>query len=98
MAPLAGQKIVIIGGSSGLGFSLAKAAISEGAQVVIASSNLDKAQAAAQRLGGPDQSVAAHRVDVTDEESVKAFYEQVGAFDHLVLSVCFISFYTMVPN
>jgi NAD(P)-dependent dehydrogenase (short-subunit alcohol dehydrogenase family) len=89
MAPLAGQKIVIIGGSSGIGFSLAKAAMGEGAKVIIGSSNLDKAQAAAQRLGGTVNSVDAYRVDVTNEESVKTFYEHVGAFDHLVLTVCY---------
>jgi NAD(P)-dependent dehydrogenase (short-subunit alcohol dehydrogenase family) len=39
---LINQKIVIIGGSSGIGFATAKAALEEGAKVVIISRNPEK--------------------------------------------------------
>ena len=35
MAPLKGQKIVVVGGSSGIGLGVAKAALEDGAEVVI---------------------------------------------------------------
>ena len=37
MASLKGKKVVVIGGSSGIGYAVAEAALAEGASVVIAS-------------------------------------------------------------
>ncbi|KAK8107068.1 uncharacterized protein PG998_009081 [Apiospora kogelbergensis] len=42
MAPLKGQYLLIIGGSSGMGFSVAKLALAGGAKVAIASSSANK--------------------------------------------------------
>lgn len=78
---LAGKRVVIIGGSSGIGFEVAAQAAGEGASVVIGSSGQDKLDRALKRL--PDD-VQGHRLDVTDEGQVKAFFEQIGAYDHLV--------------
>jgi NAD(P)-dependent dehydrogenase (short-subunit alcohol dehydrogenase family) len=86
MAPLANSKVLVIGGSSGIGFGVAKAALAEGATVVIASSSQDKVQAAAARLGNSDK-VITDQVDVTSEESVKGLFERVGQLDHLVITV-----------
>lgn len=77
------QRIVIIGGSQGMGFAVAEGAIAEGASVVIGSSNAGKVADATARLG-PQASGRA--VDVRDEASVAAFFEAVGAFDHLVFA------------
>ncbi|KAK6825646.1 Glucose/ribitol dehydrogenase [Apiospora arundinis] len=52
MAPLEGQYLLIIGGSSGTGFSVAKLALASGAKVAMASSSADKVQRAVSRLGG----------------------------------------------
>ena len=43
---LAGQKIVVIGGSSGMGLATARAAALDGAEVTIASSRQDRVDAA----------------------------------------------------
>jgi NAD(P)-dependent dehydrogenase (short-subunit alcohol dehydrogenase family) len=88
MAPLSGKHILIVGGSTGLGFAVAKAALAEHAVVTIASSNAEKLRDAATRLGGGVKTV---QVDVTSEESIKAMNEQVGTFDHLVYTVSFIA-------
>lgn len=48
---LQGKKIIITGGSSGLGYAMAKKFISEGAEVVISGRNTDKLKAAAEKLG-----------------------------------------------
>ena len=69
---LAGKKIVAIGGTSGIGLAVAKAAMDEGAEVFAGSSkaaNLDKAKASiGDRLSGAT-------IDATDEASVAAFFE-----------------------
>jgi NAD(P)-dependent dehydrogenase (short-subunit alcohol dehydrogenase family) len=89
MPPLAGKKILIIGGSSGIGFGVAKAALAEGAHVIIASSSATKLEAATERLGGGER-VQNHVVDVSSEESFEALFDKIGKVDHLVytVSVC----------
>jgi NAD(P)-dependent dehydrogenase (short-subunit alcohol dehydrogenase family) len=44
---LSGQKVVVVGGSSGIGLSTAELAKNEGAEVVIASRNAERLNAAA---------------------------------------------------
>jgi len=80
---LTGKRVVIIGGSTGVGFAVAEAALAEGASVVIGSSQAEKVASAVKQLGGDASGFA---VDVSNEASVAAFFEQVGAFDHLVFT------------
>ncbi|WP_379136315.1 SDR family oxidoreductase [Paenibacillus sp. sgz500958] len=77
------QKIVIIGGSSGIGFETAKQALALGAEVIIASRSVDKLRTAQENLGS---NVQVKVLDTTDEEQVQSFFEQIGPFDHLVIS------------
>jgi NAD(P)-dependent dehydrogenase (short-subunit alcohol dehydrogenase family) len=77
---LAAQKVVVIGGTSGIGLAVAQAAAADGAQVVVASSNENNVKEALNTL--PD-SAAGHRLDATDEDAVRAFFAGVGEFDHL---------------
>ena len=80
---LSGKRVVILGGTSGIGLATAKAAEREGAAVVIASSRrerLDRALAALR--SGAEGEV----VDVADETQVRALFERIGAFDHLVFT------------
>jgi NAD(P)-dependent dehydrogenase (short-subunit alcohol dehydrogenase family) len=78
---LNGKRVVVIGGSSGIGFAVAQGALAEGAQVVVGSSNAANVDAAVERLGGDAFGCA---INVRDEPSVAAFFERLGAFDHLV--------------
>src|SRR5207253_2957205 len=68
---LKNQRILIVGGGSGIGYAVAEACIAEGAQVTVASSHQEKVDAAASRLGS-DASAA--RIDVTEEGGVQAFF------------------------
>ena len=82
---LRGQKVVVIGGTSGIGFAVAEAARDEGAAVVVASSSAAKVEAAVKRLNGDGVSAAeGSPLNIRDETAVAAFFERVGAFDHLV--------------
>ncbi|MBL0740443.1 SDR family oxidoreductase [Chryseolinea lacunae] len=82
-SPLAGKKVVVVGGSSGLGLATAKAVTEEGARVVIASSNRQRVDAALAQLPANSKG---HTLDVTNEIEIKAFFEAVGKFDHLVFT------------
>ena len=80
---LNGQRIVLIGGTSGFGFATAKAAASEGAAIVVASSSQAKVdQAVAQLPAG----TKGHVLDITREASVEAFFSKIGEFDHLAVT------------
>jgi NAD(P)-dependent dehydrogenase (short-subunit alcohol dehydrogenase family) len=78
---LENQKVLCIGGSSGIGLGVAKAAIEAGADVVVTSRTADKAKAAAQDLGCIGEAV-----DIGDEASVAALFEKVGPFSHLIIT------------
>lgn len=77
---LTNQRVVIIGGTSGIGLATAHAAIEAGAQVIIASSRQSSIDAA---LGELSADTTGHALDVLDTRAVQAFFDEVGAFDHL---------------
>jgi NAD(P)-dependent dehydrogenase (short-subunit alcohol dehydrogenase family) len=81
---LRGQRIVIIGGSSGIGYAAADCALAEGAQVTIASSSCANIEAALSRLG---RRARGGVVDVREEASVAHFFGRLTAFDHLIYTV-----------
>ena len=81
-ASLAGQRIILFGGTSGVGFAVAQRARADGAEVVLASSNPAKVQAATEQLPGSTGLA----VDVTDEAAVERAFARLGSFDHLVFT------------
>jgi len=80
---LTGHKVVVIGGSSGIGLAAAQAALDEGAEVVIAGRSQEKLERARDALGRPVLAVA---TDMADFESMKRLFEAVGTLDHLFVS------------
>jgi NAD(P)-dependent dehydrogenase (short-subunit alcohol dehydrogenase family) len=77
------QKIVVVGGSSGMGLATARSAALEGAEVTIASSSQARIDAALTEL--PD-SCAGAVVDVRDEAQIVALFERVAELDHVVFT------------
>ena len=77
------KRVVIIGGSSGIGLAVAKEVASQGANVVIVSSKAERVQEAIQSIGG---DVRGQAVDVSDEKAVDGFFATLSAFDHLVFT------------
>jgi NAD(P)-dependent dehydrogenase (short-subunit alcohol dehydrogenase family) len=78
---LQGKHIIILGASSGIGFATAKAAAHEGAQVTIVSSNQSRIDIAIKEL---PEDAKGYAVDLSKEQNIKDFFEQVSHFDHLV--------------
>jgi len=78
---LQGKDVLVVGGSSGIGFAVAEGALADGARVVLASSSAEKVARAAQRLGA---GVGVAVLDVTDESSLADFFRNSSAFDHIV--------------
>lgn len=83
METLVNQTIIIVGGSSGVGLGIARAALDSGANIVITARSTDKLQAAQGSLNGGDR-VKAIAADMTAEADIARLFEEVGAFDHLV--------------
>ena len=78
---LDGKRVVVLGGTSGIGLAVARKAAGEGASIVIASSSQAKVDRALQQLSG---SIAGLTIDLTQEDSIRSFFAELGAFDHLV--------------
>lgn len=87
---LKGKVAVIPGGTSGIGFAIAKRYVQEGATVVICGRNLEKAQKAADELAQLGNRGYGTSCDVTDEAGVDAFMKEAadkfGRIDILVES------------
>lgn len=72
------QKILIVGGLSGIGFAVAQQAAAAGARVTVAGRRAAPA--------GLPATITAMHVDIANDASVAALFEGVGAFDHLVIT------------
>src|ERR1700685_2379916 len=75
------KRVVVLGGSSGIGLAVAQQVIEHGAELVIASSNPQRVEQAVAILG---PNAEGHALDLTDEHAIEAFFQKLGSFDHLV--------------
>ncbi|MFI0452656.1 SDR family oxidoreductase [Actinomadura sp. 6N118] len=74
------MRVVILGGTSGIGLATAERLAADGAEVIVTGRDPEKLAAVKDRMA------AAEMVDGTDEGEVTAFFERIGPFDHLVLA------------
>ena len=81
---LAGQRVVLIGGSSGIGLATAKAAAAAGAHLVIAGRSAQRLARARVAIGG---HVETYPLNATREREVAAFFRRIGRFHHLSVFV-----------
>src|SRR3954471_21959734 len=80
---LAGQVVVVLGGSSGIGLETARQAGAAGARLVITGRNRERLDAAAGEVGA--ETVAS--VDLHDSAGVVAFFAGLPArVDHVLVS------------
>ena len=71
---LAGKVAVVTGASMGIGESIAKLFLSEGAKVVLCSRDLERTEAARQRIGGGDNAISV-ACDVSKRDQVDALVQ-----------------------
>jgi NAD(P)-dependent dehydrogenase (short-subunit alcohol dehydrogenase family) len=79
MSISAASRVVVLGGTSGIGLAIARAAAAAGAAVVVGSSSPASVTSALAEL--PVGS-AGRAVDVTSADDLAAFFEFAGDFDH----------------
>lgn len=82
MAKLKSKRVLVIGGSSGIGMAVAAAALTEGADVTIAGRTADRLARASGALG----NVRAVQLDTADMDGLAAFFDTEEAFDHILVS------------
>jgi NAD(P)-dependent dehydrogenase (short-subunit alcohol dehydrogenase family) len=78
------QKVLIVGGNSGIGYAVAKEASRAGASVVIASRSAAAKRNIEDRFGS---DTAAFCCDITVDEDITAMMYEIGSIDHLVITV-----------
>jgi NAD(P)-dependent dehydrogenase (short-subunit alcohol dehydrogenase family) len=78
-----GKRVVVVGGSSGMGQAAAKELAERGAEVIIASRSKEKLERATEAIGRP---VLARVLDMTSVPQIDSFFHETGFFDHLVIS------------
>lgn len=80
-------RVLVVGGSSGIGLATAKAFAAHGAQVTIASRNADKVAAAvAEASAGARGTVQGAQIDTTRDDDVVRFFADGQPWDHVVVS------------
>jgi 3-oxoacyl-[acyl-carrier protein] reductase len=88
---LYGRRVLITGGSKGIGFAIADALTAEGAAVGLIARDPARLADAAGRLAGRDAPVVTAAADVTDTSALSRAVEEIaaalGGLDHLVANV-----------
>lgn len=80
----ANKTVLIIGGTSGFGFSVAQMAARGGAELIITGRNTVRRQHAVSLLQADGAIVTGFDLDAAHPEQLDAFFYQVRPFDHLV--------------
>jgi NAD(P)-dependent dehydrogenase (short-subunit alcohol dehydrogenase family) len=80
---LSEKRIVVLGGSSGIGLAVVQQVVAQGARAIIASSNADRVKQAIATLDGKAEG---HALDLSNERDIQHFFQKIGDFDHLVFT------------
>lgn len=91
MSTINGTTILIIGGSSGIGYAVAKKALAHNANVHIASSNSSRVSESIKSLKNdvPNGNIFGHTCDLAGhdvEEILKSLLTAIGPLDHIVFT------------
>jgi NAD(P)-dependent dehydrogenase (short-subunit alcohol dehydrogenase family) len=80
---LSEKRIVVLGGSSGIGLAVAQQVVAQGARAIIASSNAERVKQAVATLDGKAEG---YMLDLSNERDIQHFFQKIGDFDHLVFT------------
>jgi NAD(P)-dependent dehydrogenase (short-subunit alcohol dehydrogenase family) len=78
---LKSQRILVLGGTSGIGYATASAAAAEGAVVTVVSSSRTKLEKA---LKGLPSSASGEVANLAAEDEIRDLFARVQSFDHLI--------------
>lgn len=92
---LSDATVVVVGGTSGIGLEVARQAAAAGARVIAAGRSEERAKTARETLG---TSVDVRTLSMGDEPAVRAFFSQLPAVDHLVITAGRIGFGRVVET
>jgi NAD(P)-dependent dehydrogenase (short-subunit alcohol dehydrogenase family) len=81
---LAGKRVVITGGGSGIGAGLVEAFARQGAETIFVDILEDESRALVARLAGMPVPTVFHRIDLTDLAAMESFFRALGGIDVLV--------------
>ncbi len=85
---LEGKRALVTGGSSGIGYAIAKGFAEAGAEVVIAARDTSRLESAKEKLSATGGTIHALELDVSNLSGIQAFYDklvaEVGPIDILV--------------
>lgn len=81
---LENKRVVIVGGSSGIGLNLSGHLLSQGNEVIVGSRSPENLSEAKKFL---NDKITTFQIDASDENSVIKFFGNVGKFDHLVVTI-----------
>lgn len=95
---LSNQKILIVGGGSGMGLALARRCVEAGAEIVIAGRGENRLQQAREALGNP-AGLDIAMVDIAREDQVAELFARIGGLDHIVSTAADIAgAYRLLPE
>lgn len=83
MDSLENKRVLVVGGSSGIGLAIAKAAAEAGARVCVAARDAEKLRSAAKAIG---HGAEARPLDTSEDAAVAAFFAAGETWDHVVAS------------
>ena len=79
-----GMRVLVVGGSSGIGLGTAKVAFEAGADVTIAGRSEERLAGAAKAIGG---NVTTAVLDATDDAAVTDYFAGSGAWNHVAVTI-----------
>jgi len=79
---LPGQTVVVIGGSSGIGFETARLARTEGAKVILTARNPERLKHAASEV----DALSTAAFDATDPVAIEQFFHDLPVIDHVMVT------------
>ncbi|KAH8659358.1 hypothetical protein BGZ60DRAFT_415105 [Tricladium varicosporioides] len=83
---LINKKVLVVGGTSGIGFGAAQAFLEAGSHVTVISSNQDRVNTSIERLKEYSSNITGAVADVRNEDEFVSVLKSLAPFDHIVYS------------
>ncbi|MBS0351560.1 MAG: SDR family oxidoreductase [Proteobacteria bacterium] len=88
MFDLSGKRIVVIGGTSGIGLGITKACKELGAHLIVARRSPEKLTSTQKELG---KQIEIHCLDISQPGEIQSFFDKLDPFDHVAVSAATVS-------